>query len=288
MQAKPRIWGYARVSLEEQQSIPMQVGNITAKCKFLEQTTGGAFAGIGEEKESAVKVRWNERPVLKGIIAQIQPGDHLVVWRLDRIERGKNMYATIDAIRWFVDHDIHLHSLNEPVLGELDLTSAHGQLIIAIMAWLGAYDAQRRSEATKQAMAWRKEHGLPIARSSYGKKIVHLPPKPGETRVRASLVWDAKECSHIRELVHRHEVLKESLPSIGKSFYDKNYRTAKGRLWVRMYHARGKGHRLNLRRIYEVYHWYCKQREAGTLAAELMLTGMEGVTPACPASPSDS
>jgi hypothetical protein len=218
-----------------------------------------------------------------------QPGDHLVVWRLDRIERGKNMYDTIDAVRWFVDHKIHLHSLAEPVLGELDLNSAHGQLIVSIMAWMGAYDAQRRSEATKQALAWRRENGLPIARACYAQRIIRHAPKPGETRCRSSLVWDAKECAQIRELVYRHEQLGESLPAIGKSFYDRNYRTAKGLPWCKTYHyTKGKTRRLNLRRIYEVYNWYVDRRKAGTLPDELQLTGMEATSAVEPSDASAS
>jgi DNA invertase Pin-like site-specific DNA recombinase len=287
MSSKPRIWGYARVSTEEQQSIPMQVENITAKSLLLQKTLDGDFQYVGEEKESAVKIRWNERPVLKQILEQLQPGDHLVVWRLDRIERGKNIYSTIEAVRWFVERDIHLHSLAEPVLGEMDLNSAHGQLIIAIMAWMGCYDAQRRSEATKQGLAWRREHGLPIARAGYAQKIVHQ--KGSDGKPCAALVWDARECAQIRELVYRHEQRGESLPSIGQSFYDRGAKTAKGRPWCRMYMARGKGRRLNLRRIYEVYNWYKAKREAGELPQELMLTGIEDVpTASALASASDS
>jgi hypothetical protein len=104
---------------------------------------------------------------------------------------------------------------------------------------------------------------------------VRHPLKDGEKKHRTSLVWDAKECAQIRELVYRHEQLHESLSEIGTDFYKRELRTAKGRLWVRVYHSKKQGRRLNMRRVCQVYHWYVAKRDAGELPGELQLTGME-------------
>lgn len=72
--------GYARVSTNEQNTA-MQIAAF--KCAGIEK--------IVEEKRSAVKVR----PELDRLLKQLQPGDVLVVYKLDRLARSMSHFIRV-------------------------------------------------------------------------------------------------------------------------------------------------------------------------------------------------
>ena len=65
---------------------------------------------IWDDGVSTSEVPFNERP---GIIRLLRAcaDDHLVVWRLDRIERG--FLTFYDALRQIVERDVWIHSIEE-------------------------------------------------------------------------------------------------------------------------------------------------------------------------------
>lgn len=68
------IYGYARVSTNHQDTELQLTALKSAGCeKIFEEHASG---------------RKSNRPVLKRLIATMQPGDELVVWKLDRIGRN--------------------------------------------------------------------------------------------------------------------------------------------------------------------------------------------------------
>jgi DNA invertase Pin-like site-specific DNA recombinase len=101
------------------------------------------------EKQSGVKT---DRRQLAKAIAALRPGDLLLVTRLDRLARStRDLLNTLDAVG---KRGAGFKSLGDPLI---DTSSAHGKLILAILAALAEFERSmilaRTSEGRKRAMA---------------------------------------------------------------------------------------------------------------------------------------
>ncbi len=76
-----RIWGYARASDARLQvlSPERQQSQIADRAKKLAEETGATMAHIRTDKESARRVRFDERPEFVKLMKEMQNGDHLTV-----------------------------------------------------------------------------------------------------------------------------------------------------------------------------------------------------------------
>ena len=90
--------GYARVSTREQ-SFDLQLDALRkAGCgKVFQEVVGGAKA---------------ERPVLEALLADLRPGDVLVIWKLDRL--GRSLRHLVELAGTLLEQDVGLRSLNDP------------------------------------------------------------------------------------------------------------------------------------------------------------------------------
>src|SRR6187549_3432646 len=79
-----RLVGYARVSTDEQ-DLTLQIDSLT--------NLGINAGDIFTEKISGAKT---DRPELNACLANLQQGDTLVVWRLDRL--GRSMHHLVELI----------------------------------------------------------------------------------------------------------------------------------------------------------------------------------------------
>src|SRR5947209_16033832 len=130
------IYGYARVSTDGQ-SLAAQQGELTkADC-----------AKVYSEKISGAR---SERPELARLVKVLGPGDVLVVTRLDRLARStRDLLNVLDTI---AKAGAGFRSLAEPMI---DTTSAHGRLVLGILAIIGEFERSlilaRTSEGRKRA-----------------------------------------------------------------------------------------------------------------------------------------
>ena len=76
------VWGYARVSREDQ--------NLALQLDALE-AAGVIQANVVEEKESGTR----QRPGFNALLKRLQPGDSLVAWKVDRLGRDALAALTI-------------------------------------------------------------------------------------------------------------------------------------------------------------------------------------------------
>ena len=104
------IYGYARVSTEEQ-SLQLQ----------LDELHKHGVDNIVLEKDGGSK----DRPKLKKLIASLQEGDTLVVWRLDRLCR--NAAELLKLAEDFYKLGVHLVCLKEG----FDISTASGRLVFS-------------------------------------------------------------------------------------------------------------------------------------------------------------
>ena len=252
-----RIYGYARASDARLQvlSPERQQSQIADRAKKLEEETGAILAHIRTDKASARHVRFDKRPELVKLMREIERGDHLIVWRLDRFDRS--MSGIVAVLEWAADHDIHLIVLEHGKV-HLDIDTAMGRLMVHILGAFAAWESDRHSEIVKAAMKWCRDNGLTCGRPRYGKKRVRLAPRKGQRRGRVMEVWDEGECRQIREIVVRHDS-GETIYEIGQDFDRRGERTANNKPWA--IHKGAK--RINYSRFYRVYKLYKRLQAEG-------------------------
>lgn len=141
-QPKPRLVGYARVSTDDQ-DLSLQIDALTKQ--------GIPANSIFMDKISGAKT---ERPGLSKCLKSLQPGDILVVWRLDRL--GRSMRHLITLVEDLRNKGIGFRSVSE---GAIDTTCASGELIFNIFSALAQFERRLIQERTKAGLAAARARG---------------------------------------------------------------------------------------------------------------------------------
>ncbi|WP_313352077.1 recombinase family protein [Paracoccus sp. (in: a-proteobacteria)] len=137
--------GYARVSTEDQK-LDLQVTALrNAGCAKIFEDHG--FSGS-----------IMSRPGLDQLLAFLQPGQTLVVWRLDRL--GRSLTNLVQVIDKLGKRGVAFRSLTE----EVNTASSGGKLIFHIMAALAEFERTLISERTKAGMLEAKRKGQHLGR----------------------------------------------------------------------------------------------------------------------------
>src|SRR5215510_11029610 len=135
------IYGYARVSTDGQ-SLASQDGQLRA----------AGCAKIYSEKISGVKT---DRPELAKVIKRLEPGDALMVTRLDRLARStRDLLNILDAVG---KAGAAFKSLGD---AWADTTTPHGRLLLTVLGGLAEFERELilartgagRARAKAQAM----------------------------------------------------------------------------------------------------------------------------------------
>jgi DNA invertase Pin-like site-specific DNA recombinase len=137
-----RRFGYARVSTDDQ-DLSLQIDALV-RCGIAKQN-------IFMDKISGAK---SDRPGLGQCMEVLQPGDILVVWRLDRL--GRSMRHLITLVEDLRERGIGFRSLSE---GAIDTTSASGELIFNIFSALAQFERRLIQERTKAGLAAARARG---------------------------------------------------------------------------------------------------------------------------------
>jgi DNA invertase Pin-like site-specific DNA recombinase len=248
----PRCYGYARASDRYAQilSPERQEAQIQERAGQIQQQTGAELARIRVDKVSGSKVRYNKRQEFRKLMQELQKGDHLIIWRLDRLDRGWT--GLIQCLGWLVERGVEVHVLEHGDM-QLDLKTANGRLFVSIMAGFAAFESERLSESVKAARRYCLANGLSVGGwPGFGRKWVAMSGPKKKGRTRKAVVWDEAECRQIREIYERSTTGQESIRQIGVDFLERDERKANGKPWVRV---NRKGY-VDCGRIYRVLKWY--------------------------------
>ena len=135
--------GYMRVSSEnERQTTNMQ------KDALLRE--GVDLRNIFEDKTSGAK---DKRIGLEKALEFLQPGDCLIVWKLDRL--GRSLSSLLKIINDLKKRGIAFKSLTE----QMDTTTAHGELLFNIFGSLAQYERELIKERVIAGLAAAKRRG---------------------------------------------------------------------------------------------------------------------------------
>ena len=177
------VYGYCRVSTQMQ----AKDGNSLEAQKQLLKENGAEK--IYSDAFTGTKAH---RPELDKLLAVLQPGDKLVVTKLDRIARSASQ--GIELVQTLLDKGITVHVLN---MGLLDSTPT-GKLIRNIMLAFAEF-----------------ERDMIIERTQEGKAIARKQPDFREGRPR---LYSRKQIQHALELLKDHSYRQVTeLTGISKS-----------------------------------------------------------------------
>jgi DNA invertase Pin-like site-specific DNA recombinase len=136
--------GYARVSTDDQR-LDLQHDELRrAGCEVIysEHVSGAAM----------------DRPELQRLLEELQPGDSVVVWRLDRL--GRSLSHLIQLVKDFGNREVDFVSLSESI----DTSTPGGELIFHIFGAFAQFERATISERTRAGMAAAKARGSLLGR----------------------------------------------------------------------------------------------------------------------------
>lgn len=190
-QGPSQIYGYARASSDSQVISPkMQSEDITKLAltinpRIIEDLRKWlrtyVFIDAGKSADS---IPYDQRPEFVKMMNAIQPGDHLIVWRWDRIDRGSTFQA---AIEWIKKYGIRLHVLEDGGR-EQNFDEPSQEFMATIHGGIAKYENAKRRLASMRAKQFLKDHGT----------YIHGMPMPG-----TKLIWRGGKRSYQHDEAER-------------------------------------------------------------------------------------
>jgi putative DNA-invertase from lambdoid prophage Rac len=146
-----RTFAYARVSTvdqltENQREQIAQAGYAIDGKRFIEEKVSGSVSA-------------SQRPGFQKLLERMEEGDTLIVTKLDRIGRDSiDVQQTVDR---FTQRGIRLIVLQ---LGNLDLTSSSGALMVKVLAAVADFERELIVERTQAGQARARAEGKHMGR----------------------------------------------------------------------------------------------------------------------------
>jgi DNA invertase Pin-like site-specific DNA recombinase len=95
-----------------------------------------------------------DRPQWQACLADLRPGDTLIIWKIDRL--GRNLRDLIDIVTTLQTRGVGVRSLTN---GIVDTTTAHGTFVFGIFALMAEYEAALIKERTQAGLAAARARG---------------------------------------------------------------------------------------------------------------------------------
>jgi DNA invertase Pin-like site-specific DNA recombinase len=159
------IFGYARCS-SDGQSVGAQVDALRSAgaAKVYSETASGARS---------------DRPELAKVLRVLQPGDVLLVTRLDRLARSTR--DLLNVLHLLGKRQIAFRSLAD---AWCDTTTAHGRLLLTVLAGIAEFEREliraRTSEGRRRAMARGVRFGRPSKLNEHQRQEAIARLKAGD------------------------------------------------------------------------------------------------------------
>jgi len=174
-----KLVGYARVSKGEQ--------NLNLQIDALKKE-GCLKGNIYSDRISGAK---SDRPGLNECLSILEPGDTLIIWRLDRL--GRSLTHLVSTVEKLVEQKIGFKSICD---GHIDTTTASGELIFNVFSSLAQFERrliQERTNAGLKAARARGRLGGRPALSPNNPKVIAAKQMHKEQSLEISEI-----CKHLQ------------------------------------------------------------------------------------------
>lgn len=118
-----------------------------------QQTAALRAAGCDPIYAEKMSGKLNDRPQLAAALAELEPGDTLTVWKLDRL--GRDALQMLNTIKLLRDKGIRLRSLTD----NIDPDTASGKLMLGLLAHLAEYENDLKAERAEAKRALIRQRG---------------------------------------------------------------------------------------------------------------------------------
>lgn len=165
-----RTFGYARVStLKQDVSLEVQQSVILGYYDWALKGTHAPPIFFCDKVTGDVPFR--ERESGKSLWYQLQPGDALLISKLDRGFR--NMRDMVNSIHDLDQKQVHLHVLDM----RLDTSTPTGRLMLGVLGFVSEFERNRLIERCRESIQMRRKLGTYVNRPKYGYKHAGPPRK---------------------------------------------------------------------------------------------------------------
>jgi DNA invertase Pin-like site-specific DNA recombinase len=119
-----------------------------------------AGAGITDVRHEQASGARDDRPVLATLLAELEPGDTLTVWRLDRL--GRSTQHLLSVVAELGERGVHFESIHD----RIDTGSATGRLVFHILAALAEFERELTRERINAGLDAARTRGQRLGRRS--------------------------------------------------------------------------------------------------------------------------
>lgn len=143
-----RQLGYTRVSTSSQDAqlqLDALVGAGVQKRDVFADVTSGSRAAA-------------ERPGMQRLLGYAEPGDTVVVWRVDRL--GRSLIDVLNTVNLLRDRDVQVRSVSDGI----DPATSTGRLMLNMLATLAEYERELIVERVTAGIAAARQNGTRFGR----------------------------------------------------------------------------------------------------------------------------
>ena len=151
-----RHLGYTRVSTASQDAqlqLDALVDSGVQKRDVFADVTSGSRAAI-------------ERPGMKRLLDYVEPGDTVVVWRIDRL--GRSLIDVLNNVNLLRDKGVKIRSLSDGI----DPETTSGRLMLGMLATLAEYERELITERVNAGIAAAKQNGTRFGRPPVDPAVI--------------------------------------------------------------------------------------------------------------------
>jgi DNA invertase Pin-like site-specific DNA recombinase len=131
-----------------------------------------ALAGqAGQRYEDTATGKTMDRPNWERLMADLKPGDRLIVWRLDRL--GRTASGLTALFEELVARKVTLVSLKEGI----DLSKAAGRMMANVLASVAAAETELRGEQVRAGLQAARAAGKRLGGGKAGRRVRVTPEK---------------------------------------------------------------------------------------------------------------
>ncbi len=143
-----RQLGYTRVSTASQDA-QLQLDALVA----VGVQKRDVFADVTSGSKAAA-----ERPGMKRLLDYAEPGDTVVVWRVDRL--GRSLIDVLNTVNLLRDRDVQVRSVSDGI----DPATSTGRLMLNMLATLAEYERELIVERVNAGIATARQNGTRFGR----------------------------------------------------------------------------------------------------------------------------
>ncbi len=195
-----RHLGYTRVSTASQDAqlqLDALVDSGVQKRDVFSDVTSGSRTAI-------------ERPGMKRLMDYIEPGDTVVVWRIDRL--GRSLIDVLNTVNLLRDKGVKIRSLSDGI----DPETTSGRLMLGMLATLAEYERELITERVNAGIAAARQSGTRFGRPPVDPAVIaeKLDIAQGARRKGRTAAEAASLVGWSRATLYRHQQAARALEAL--------------------------------------------------------------------------